>query len=213
MNMLILGATGRVGSHVVTLALDAGYDVTALVRSPNKLNTEVRNNPNLHVIKGNVLNSQDVELAISDNIDVVFSALATDKNDTLSQATPIIIDAMVKQNKARFISIGTAGILQARSNPEVYRFQSQESRRKSTNAAEDHLAAYHALKSSNLDWTIFCPTYLPDGPLTKQILFEVDMLPENTSRITVTDTAWFTFQHLFNEDFYGYRVGIGEKSM
>ncbi len=35
--LLILGATGSLGRHVLRLALDAGHDVTVLVRTPSKL--------------------------------------------------------------------------------------------------------------------------------------------------------------------------------
>jgi len=49
MNLVVLGATGRIGRLVVEQALAAGHTVTALVRSPEKL--AVRD-PNLHVVTG-----------------------------------------------------------------------------------------------------------------------------------------------------------------
>ena len=39
--LLILGATGSLGPHVLRLALVAGHDVTVLVRTPSKLPPEV----------------------------------------------------------------------------------------------------------------------------------------------------------------------------
>ena len=66
----------------------------------------------------------------------------------------------------RILTIGTAGILQSRTEPEKYRFQSNESKRKTTRAAEDHLKGYLHLKESDLNWTVICPTYLPDGEVT-----------------------------------------------
>jgi len=38
MNLTVLGATGGIGRHVVSQALDAGHHVTAYDRSPAKLN-------------------------------------------------------------------------------------------------------------------------------------------------------------------------------
>jgi uncharacterized protein YbjT (DUF2867 family) len=35
--LLVLGATGGTGQQIVSHALDQGHDVTALVRSPQKL--------------------------------------------------------------------------------------------------------------------------------------------------------------------------------
>ena len=37
MRIVVLGATGHTGHHVVDLALGRGHDVTAFVRSPGKL--------------------------------------------------------------------------------------------------------------------------------------------------------------------------------
>jgi len=212
MNILLFGATGRVGSKVLKIALEDGHDVTAFVRSPTKLVEDLKTNKNLHFFKGDVLHSPDLDRVMSSSFDVIFSSLSTDKNHTLSQGVPAIIQSMEKHNIKRFVSIGTAGILQARSDSQIYRFQSKESRRKSTIATEEHLAAYQALKKSDLDWTIFCPTYLPDGIATKKIKFELDMLPENTSRITVDDAAWFSFKHILHKEFYKHRVGIGEST-
>lgn len=212
MNILLFGATGRVGLKILKLALEDGHDVTAFIRSPTKLPNELKVTNNLHLYIGDVMNSHDIDHCMSSEFDVVFSALSTDKDRTLSQGVPSIIQAMEKQHISRFVSIGTAGILQARSNPTIYRFQSKESRRKSTDAAKEHLAAYDALKKSELDWTIFCPTYLPDGESTNKVIFELNMLPENTSRITVDDTARFSYDHIYNQRFYKHRVGIGESS-
>lgn len=212
MNILLFGATGRVGLKVLKLALEDGHDVTAFIRSPTKIPNDLKVTNNLHLYIGDVMNSHDIDHCMTNEFDVVFSALSTDNNRTLSQGVPSIIQAMEKQNISRFVSIGTAGILQARSNPTIYRFQSKESRRKSTDAAEEHLAAYNTLKKSKLDWTIFCPTYLPDGESTNKVIFELNMLPENTSRITVDDTARFSYDHITNQRFYKHRVGIGESS-
>ena len=40
MELLILGATGKVGSELVKQALERGFEVTALVRSPHKVKIE-----------------------------------------------------------------------------------------------------------------------------------------------------------------------------
>src|SRR5699024_1305207 len=78
--------------------------------------------------------------------DVVISALNTDKNNTLSRIMPLIIKAMTSYDLSRIITIGTAGILNSRNEPDLYRFQSSESKRKTTTAAKDHLAAYELLE-------------------------------------------------------------------
>ncbi|MCA1030842.1 SDR family oxidoreductase [Bacillus timonensis] len=203
MNILLLGATGRVGSNILTLALQDHIQVTVLTRSPEK----VLPSRNVTTIVGNVLDYSSLQKAM-DGIHTVISCLGTDKNDTLSKSMPLIIKAMRKNGVSRIITIGTAGILQARSNPALYRFQSNESKRKSTKAAEDHLAAFQQLQQSQLDWTIVCPTYLPDGEKLGYYRIEKDFLPENGTKISVPDTAEFTYSLLEGNKFNKTRVGI-----
>ncbi|NWQ43252.1 SDR family oxidoreductase [Bacillus sp. EB106-08-02-XG196] len=204
MNILILGATGRVGSQIVTYALHDRHHVTVLVRTPEKLQI---NSENLTIIQGNVLNKNDIVRAMH-GIDVVISALNTDGTTTLSESMPLIIKAMENEGIKRIITIGTAGILQSRTTPTVIRYQSSESKRKSTRAAEEHHKVYDMLKQSTLDWTIVCPTYLPDGEREGQYRIERNFLPEGGMKISVSDTAEFTYRQIESSDYVQSRVGI-----
>ncbi|MGH0598111.1 NAD(P)-dependent oxidoreductase [Bacillus mycoides] len=197
MKVCILGATGRVGSQIMKLALQDSYEVTVLVRDLSKVEIE---HERLQVIKGNVLSGDDIKEAIK-GCDIVISALGTDRNGTLEKSVPIIIKQMEEEGIKKIVTIGTAGILQARTNPSIYRFQSKESKRKMTTAAEDHLAAYEALNNSKLCWTVVCPTHLIDGDVTGVYRTEQDMLPTDGSKITVGDTADFTWS-LRNKSLY-----------
>ncbi|WEG15072.1 SDR family oxidoreductase [Alkalihalophilus pseudofirmus] len=204
MNILILGATGRVGSQIVTYALHDRHHVTVLVRTPEKIQI---NSENLTIVQGNVLNKNDIVRAM-DGIDVVISALNTDGTTTLSESMPLIIKAMENEGIQRIITIGTAGILQSRITPKILRYQSSESKRKSTRAAEEHHKVYDILKQSSLDWTIVCPTYLPDGEREGKYRIERNFLPEGGMEITVPDTAEFTYRQIESNDHVQSRVGI-----
>jgi len=204
MNILILGGTGRVGSHIVSFALQDKHQVTALVRTPEKLQIK---DENLTILQGNVLNKEEIAHAMR-GMDVVISALNTDRGNTLSESMPLIIEAMENEGIKRIITVGTAGILQSRVSPDVLRYQSSESKRKITRAAEEHHKVYDLLQQSNLDWTIVCPTYLPDGERVGNYRIERNFLPENGVKISVPDTAEFTFSQITNNDFIRTRVGI-----
>ncbi|NHM31780.1 NAD(P)-dependent oxidoreductase [Neobacillus terrae] len=204
MNICLLGATGRVGSIILENALKENHSVQALVRDLTKITGSERN---LKVLHGSVLNAEDLSDAMA-NTDVVISALNTGGNQTLSQSMPFIIKSMKDQGIKRIITLGTAGILQARSEPALYRFQSSESRRTSTRDAEDHLLAYLLLKDSGLIWTVVCPTYLPVGERIGTYRFEKNMLPDNPSSISIFDTADFTYCQLFSNEFLNCRVGL-----
>lgn len=204
MNILILGATGRVGSLIMNEALNDGHGVTAFVRRPERRPIE---HDHLTIFQGNVLNKEDVAQAIK-GIDVVVSALNTDGGTTLSDSMPHIIAAMENEGIRRIITVGTAGILQSRTSPHLLRYQSSESKRKSTRAAEDHHQAYEILKQSALDWTIVCPTYLPDGERVGHYRVEKDFLPVDGVKIHTADTAAFTYEQIKNDRYIRARVGI-----
>ena len=123
MKVCILGATGRVGSNIINLALKDSAEVTALARDLNRIEIQ---HERLRVIEGNVLNENDIKKAIEGS-DIVISALGTDQNGTLAKSMPQIIK-MEEDGVRRIITIGTAGILQARTDLNLYRFQSTESK-------------------------------------------------------------------------------------
>jgi len=206
MNVLILGATGRVGSHVVSHALRDGHHVTVLVRSPEKMQ-RFEPNGRLTILQGNVLDKEALTRAVRGH-DVVLSALNTDGTTTLSESMPLIIEAMAREGIERIITVGTAGILQSRISPELLRYQSSESMRRSTRAAEEHHQVYHLLAQTSLQWTIVCPTALKDGERTGSYRVERDYLPEGGSVISVPDTAEFTYRQLQASEFVHSRVGI-----
>ena len=204
MNILILGATGRVGGQLVIHGLQDNHHVTALVRTPEKV---AINNDNLTIIQGNALNKDDIVRAMH-GVDVVISALNTDGTTTLSASMPLIIEAMENQGIQRIITIGTAGILQSRTIPNSLRYQTSESKQKSTRAAKEHHEVFDLLKQSTLQWTIVCPTYLPDGKRVGIYRIEGDFLPEDGVEISVPDTAEFAFSQIKSNDFLKARVGI-----
>jgi len=203
MKMALFGATGRVGSEVLRLALSEGHEVTVLARSPEKLTLHDR----LTVIQGDVRDADAVSLAVA-GMDVVFSALGTDKTTTLTEAIPHMIKAMKDAGINRIVTIGTAGILQSKIDSQKLRYEAGDTNRRLTFAAEEHHKVYNMLRQSELDWTIVCPTYLPDGVAVGDYRTERNLLPEDGKQIAVGDTASFAYGELLQGDNIGFRVGI-----
>jgi uncharacterized protein len=204
MNILILGASGRVGSKIVQYALNDGHHVKAFVRNPEKLHAF---HEKLTIFQGDARSREDIFNVIKD-VDVVISTLSTDRTTTLTDSIPLVVEAMNYENISRIITIGTAGILNSRTTPELLRYQSNESKRKLTRAAQEHEKVFRMLEQSQLDWTIVCPTYLPDGEYTGTYRVEQNKLPEVGNKISVADTAEFTYQQLYSDKFLRTRVGI-----
>lgn len=204
MHIAIFGGTGRVGRHLLKFALREGHHLTALVRSPEKLEFA---HPNLIVLRGDALHQGDVSQTVAGK-DAVISALSTGGAANLTESIPHIIHAMKNNGVRRIVTVGTAGILNSRSTPGLLRYQTPESSRKLTRAAEDHHRMYNFLSVSGLDWTIVCPTYLPEGEQLGIYRIERDYLPEGGKKISVPDTAEFTYSQIADPRFIGCRVGI-----
>ena len=93
MRITLFGATGAVGGYFLNKALTAGHEVTALVRSPEKLDAQ----PNLRALKGDVTNVSDVRDAI-DQADVVVSCLGNVKSVLIMEkAADAILQAAAAQ--------------------------------------------------------------------------------------------------------------------
>ncbi|UOQ43536.1 NAD(P)H-binding protein [Halobacillus salinarum] len=204
MKVAVLGGTGRVGSSFIKYATEQDVQIRALVRDKEKA---LRLFPQAEILEGNALNREDLSELIK-GCDVVFSALNTDKTTTLSTAMPKIIKEMEEAGVDRILTIGTAGILNSRYEQGKYRYETKESKRTKSFAAEEHLKAFISLKNSQLQWTIVCPTHLPDGKRIGKVRSEREYLPKDGKKIGVADTAFFAYRELIESRFLHSRVGI-----
>ncbi|MBL6007610.1 NAD(P)H-binding protein [Bacillus sp. 2CMS4F] len=204
MKIALFGATGRVGQAFLRLAgTNEQLDIYALIRSSNdKLGL-----PKERIVIGNARCREDVKEVMKD-AEIVISCLGTDGDDTLSAAMTHILAIMQEKHIKRLITIGTAGILNSRCEPGKYRFETNESKRKLTRAAKEHAKVYDMLRDSSLDWTMICPTYLPDGEAAGEYRAERNVLPAEGKKITVGDTAAFLYHELLTGDYIGCRVGL-----
>jgi hypothetical protein len=69
LKILVYGATGKVGTHVVSEALDRGHFVTAVSRDPSSISAR---HANLVAVQGDLLNEESIaELAVDKDVIVV----------------------------------------------------------------------------------------------------------------------------------------------
>ncbi|KAL9639397.1 MAG: hypothetical protein Q9164_000938 [Protoblastenia rupestris] len=79
MRVLVIGAAGRVGSAALEACLAKTYTVTAFVRNPAKLSSEVRDHPGLRIIKGDATSHTSLIEAIR-NQDAIIQAAVYGSN-------------------------------------------------------------------------------------------------------------------------------------
>lgn len=111
-NVVLIGASGFVGTAILNELLNRGHKVTAIVRDPAKVTAS---NPNLKVIQADVTDT-DVLIEASKGKDAVISAYNPGwKNPNIYEETlknyPLIVDSMKKAGVERLLIVGGAGTL------------------------------------------------------------------------------------------------------
>jgi putative NADH-flavin reductase len=106
MKIALFGATGAVGGYFLNKALAAGHEVTALVRSPEKLGDQ----PNLRAVKGNVTEASDVQSVIN-QADVAVSCLGNVKGMMIMEraAEAILQAAAAQPNMPKCLFVSSIG--------------------------------------------------------------------------------------------------------
>jgi len=108
--ILVVGATGGTGRELVSQALERGYEVTAFVRSPGKMELT---HPRLKIVQGDVLNAESVVEAVHGQ-DAVVSALGHRRlfvpSRVQSDGTRNVLQAMEAHNVRRFVCETALGL-------------------------------------------------------------------------------------------------------
>jgi putative NADH-flavin reductase len=109
MRIVIIGASRGIGGELLKAAIEEEHEVTALVRDPAKLNTNI---PRLKVIKGDILDPSSVAAAIAEQeaICVCIGIPPTRKPvDVFSRGTQNILAAIGKESNQKLILITGIG--------------------------------------------------------------------------------------------------------
>ena len=110
LKVVVFGATGGTGLELCRQAAEAGHNVTAYVRSPEKLKVK---HPNLVCVKGTLEDAAAVEAAVRDK-DAVLVALGghslLTRDTTCSVGTRVILGAMKNTGVRRIVVCSSYGV-------------------------------------------------------------------------------------------------------
>jgi putative NADH-flavin reductase len=195
MKIIIFGATGRTGLPLVTQALAAGHEVTAFVRTPNKLQIS---HAKFRLVRGDLNDATGIEAAIAGR-DAVLSALGPipgGQKDIMKVAFTNIVAAMQKTGVKRLISLTGAGVAQPGDEPKwINRFISLMLNLISKDTIIDSSEHARLVWASDLDWTIVRVPMLTDAAPGDNI--RVGMVGINDGmRIARSDVAAFMLKVL-----------------
>ncbi|WP_181763831.1 NAD(P)-dependent oxidoreductase [Streptomyces albidus (ex Kaewkla and Franco 2022)] len=165
MKLAVFGGTGRTGHHLIRQALDAGHDVTAVVRDPSRL--EVRHE-RLDFEKADVFDPHAVAPAV-DGADAVVTALGKTSRSqphVLRDGTRSIITAMRATGTRRLVAVSNS-VHTAEAGDSLGRRLVQRLLRLPLSVPLADVAAMEReVAASGLDWTILRPARMKDGSRT-----------------------------------------------
>ena len=158
MKCFILGATGQTGKWVLDYLLRDQHQVTAYVRSPQKLKVS---DSALHIIQGDIHDQKSLAQAMKGH-DVVISCLGsstTKKTTELEDMAKSIIAAMKESAVPKIVYMATAGI-EGEFTGVFNWFISMIL----GNVIVDHRLAVKQYKNSGLTYVIARPLQLKNHP-------------------------------------------------
>lgn len=199
MKIVIFGASGGTGQHLVQQALAQGHAVTAFARRPEAVLAAPA--PGLSVIQGDIHNPTDIYAAIAGQ-DAVLSALGArnlGRSDVLEIGVRNILAGMAAHGINRIIVLGAAGI-----HPHAMKHQ-RILRRLVLNLLvatmlkepfRSQCAQEQLLEASPTAFTIVRPPFLLNRPLTGHYRVQEDGLPPGGTSIPRADVADFMLRQL-----------------
>ena len=193
MRLFILGATGGIGKQLVDQALERHHQVTAFVRSPEKLGAR---RDGLTVIQGDVRNQDSMSAALRGH-DAMLSTLGPpgpSRNTITSDSARTTVAAMQTAGVHRLLIVGVAALF-----PDIGMFGRMLRNTLLRNVANDSAEMERIVKATSLDWMIIRPPRLTNGPRTEHYGVAVDHLPNGAggnATVSRADVAHFMLDEL-----------------
>jgi putative NADH-flavin reductase len=204
MRLMILGATGGIGRLLVSGALEAGHEVTAFVRSPEKVNQK---SPRLRVLGGDLFDVPQMAAAVRES-EVVISGFGP---STLRETTlrrdfgHAVVQAMRVAGVKRLIHV-TSAFLFSDAGAMVALFGGTLFH----NVVKDHVRSEAEMMQPDLEWTMVRPPRLVDQAAKGRIREIAGHLPKGGTVISRADVASFMLKEAVAPRYVRQVVGISD---
>lgn len=204
MKLIVFGATGGVGQHFVRMALEQGHEVTAFVRTPEKL----KNKDGVNIIVGDAFDATAVANAIPGHdavISCVGSSTGTKKSNELETMGRNIADGMEAANVKRLVYCASAGV-----DKEIPGFMGKLMMMLLANPLKDHRAALDHYLSKNITYSIARPLSLKDEELSTSYTESFTGVPAKSFSIARASVAHFMLKTLTDSTYDNTSVGLAK---
>lgn len=212
--IILIGATGFVGSALLKEALDRGHEITAILRHPSKLSLS---HPQLTVVEGDVADS-DFLASRMKGADAVVSAFNPGwSNPTIYQETldgyASILRATRWAKVPRLLVVGGAGSLYASPGKRVMDEEGVPPKLLPGIKSLAKVYTDYLVPEKNIDWIFLSPpATLQPGPRTGIFRIGKDDLlvgKDGESTISVEDYAVAMIDELEQEKHHRERFTVG----
>jgi len=221
MRLSIIAATGGIGRHLLRQALEAGHEVTAVVRSPEKITGPVR------AVRADLAHP-DVPALIEavKGADAILSALGARtraEEGVAWRGTSALVDAARATKVRRLIVVSAAplGTVPSPARPHPPRRDPGDgffmrhlgapfAKTMFRSHYEDLARMEDVVRDSGLDWTISRPPKLTDGPLTRHYRTAIDRNIRGGFSVSRADVADQMLACLTRPETIGHTIGIAQ---
>lgn len=200
MKIILFGASGRTGQHIIAQALDQGHDVTAFARTPGKI---MISDDRLQILQGDIHDVTAVEHAIKGH-DVVLCTLGVNKGEpvtALAEGTRNIVQAMKKNGVRRIINVSAAGFLGEQADFLIGKLLFWFFDRYLKKLFGAMKQQYEVIEQSGLEWIAVRPMLLDEGPRKGNYRVVLNGIPSKGYRINTGDVAEFMLKNLATDGY------------
>jgi putative NADH-flavin reductase len=198
--VVVFGASGATGRHLVSQALEAGHEVTAFVRDAARLGTR---HEKLSIVQGDVADPGAVARGVAGQ-DAALSALGVGRplrhDQAVIDGVGHVLKAMERESVRRLVYLSTTGVRDSRSEAGfAVRLMAASLIR---NEIADHEIKEGLVRTSALDWTIVRAPMLTHGPRTGVYRAGEDVAARSLlPKLSRADIAEFMIQQLHDARF------------
>ena len=203
MKLFVLGATGKTGSEIVSLALTRGHEVTAFVRSPEKL----RPARSLTIIRGDPRDPENMAAALPGH-DAVLSTIGPHPREALRPSTLVTdcaratVEAMTASGVPRLVIVSAAVLFPEKGLYFAF------FRWLTKHHARDLRGMESIVRGSGLAWTIARPPRLIQSP-DASFRAVRDALPPGSRAMSFRAVAAFMLDAVERRSHMCEVVGLG----
>jgi putative NADH-flavin reductase len=202
MRLFVIGATGRIGREIIDVGLARGHEVTAFVRSPQKVAPRER----LRVVAGDPRSTSALTEAMGEH-DAVLSTIGPRLPDIVRPNT--LLTDIAASTVAAMTTTGIArlGIVSAALLFDLKGLQIAFFRWLANHHVRDLRTMEAIVTSSGLSWTIARPPRLVE---TRQEAYraEADVLPAGSLETSFRSVGVFLLDALERRTHIGQIVGV-----